>query len=199
MKYKYQVIFLGVILLTYCLIFVQCATKVEPNPAPGVVRLYLVTNPADTCIQIGFDSLTVTENDLFTLIISQMKTYTNETNYAHLYEDFSGYQDQDLFYNLLERDQNSYVPQMISETYVPPDNYSKIEFVIYPSESVFIQGLTLPIEISDDYDPLISFDHSFTLKENQEYDIYIQFNAFQSISRWRDTYIFTPDFQIINY
>ncbi|MDW7680150.1 MAG: hypothetical protein SCK70_06275, partial [bacterium] len=64
---------------------------------------------------------------------------------------------------------------------------------------VLIQGLTFPIEIPDDYDPLTSFDHNFTIKENQEYDIYIQFNAFQSISRWRDTYIFTPVFEIINY
>ncbi|MDW7680480.1 MAG: hypothetical protein SCK70_07930, partial [bacterium] len=121
MKLKYQVIFLSTILLTYCLIFFQCATKVEPNPDPGVIRLYLVTNPADTCIQIGFDSLVVTNNDLFNLIISQMKAYTNETNYAHLYKDFSGYQDEDIQYNLLEREQHSYVPQMISETYVPPN------------------------------------------------------------------------------
>jgi len=200
MNYKYRTIFLCfILLLAYCVILFQCTTKVEPNPDPGVIRIYLVTNPADTCIQIGFDSLVVSSNDQFVLIVSQMKAYTNDTNYVRLYKNFSGYQDEDISHNLLERRLDKYVPQMISETYVPPNNYKKLEFVIYPSETVTIQGLTFPIEIPDDYDPLIIFDHSFTIKENQEYDIYIQFNAFQSITRWRDIYIFTPDFEIINY
>ena len=132
MKFKYQVIILSVILSIFCFMFFQCTTKVEPNPNPGVVRLYLVTNPADTCIQIGFDSLTVSEDDFFVLIISQMKAYTNEINYTHLYKDFTGYQDEDMWYNLLDRDQGSYVPQLISETYIAPNSYNKIEFVLYP-------------------------------------------------------------------
>lgn len=198
MKFKYQAIVKSIILITSFLIIVQCATNVEPNPDPGIIRLYLVTNPADTCIQIGFDSLTISDKDIFLLIISQMKAYTNETNYAHLYKNFAGYQDEDLFYNLLERDQGHYVSQLISETYVPPGNYSQIEFVVYPFEQVYIQGLIFPIEIPDDYDPLIRFDHSFTIKENQVYNIYIQFNAFKSITRWCDTYIFTPDIEVIN-
>jgi hypothetical protein len=171
---------------------------VESNPDPGVLRIYLVTNQADTCIQMGFDSLTIINSDKFPLTITQMKAYTDEINYAQLFKDFEGYKDEDIEYNLFEREQDKFIPQKIVETYIPPNRYEKVEFVVDTSGYVTIQGLAFPIETPDDYDPLISFDHNFTIDENQEYDIYIQFNAFQSITRWRDIYIFTKNFEIIN-
>lgn len=196
MKLKYQVIILASILLS--LIFFQCTNNVESNPDPGVLRIYLVTNQADTCIQMGFDSLTIINSDKFPLTITQMKAYTDEINYAQLFKDFEGYKDEDIEYNLFEREQDRFIPQKIVETYIPPNSYERVEFVVDTSGYVTIQGLAFPIETPDDYDPLISFDHNFTIDENQEYDIYIQFNAFQSITRWRDIYIFTKNFEIIN-
>jgi hypothetical protein len=196
MKIKYLVIFLGSILSA--LLFIQCTSNVDSNPDPGVLRINIVTNPADTCIQIGFDSLFITNNDNFPLIISQIKTYTADENYAQLFPNFAGYKDEDIEYNFLEREQDSFVPQKIVESYIPPDAYNKIMFIIYPMESVTIQGLTFPIKTADDYDPLITLDCNYSIDQNQEYEIYIRFNAFQSITRWRDTYYFTPIFEIIS-
>ena len=189
-------IFLSSVLLT--LLLLQCNDNLSSNPDPAVLRIYLVTNPADTSIKIGFDSLTVTNSDNFTLTIGQMKIYSEENNYAKLFMDFSGYKDVEVEYNLLQRKQGKFVPQKIAETYIPPNIYKKVEFVVYPPKNVTIHGLTFPIEIPDDYEPLIGLDLNFKIDQNEEYDIYIRFNAFQSITRWRDTYIFTPIFEILN-
>ncbi len=196
MKCKRLLIFLSSVLFT--LLFLRCNDNLNSNPDPGVLRIYLVTNPADTTIKIGFDSLTVTNSDNFTITIGQMKIYSEDNNYAKLFTNFSGYKDEEVEYNLLQRKQGKFVPQMIAETYIPPNEYKKVEFVVYPPKNVTIYGLTFPIEIPDDYEPLISLDHNFKIDQNEEYDIYIRFNAFHSITRWRDTYIFTPIFEIIN-
>ncbi len=176
----------------------QCTNDLGTSPAPAILRVYLVTNPADTTIRIGFDTLTVTHSDQFALTIGQMKVYSNDSIYARLFSDFSGYRDEEKEYNLLQRDADSFVPQKIAETYIPPKSYQAIEFVVYPPKQVTIHGLTFPIEIPDGYQPLIRMDCPFVAQSHDEYAIYIRFDAFKSIKRWRDTYMFTPYFEIIN-
>ncbi|APF19563.1 protein of unknown function (DUF4382) [Caldithrix abyssi DSM 13497] len=183
----------------FCALLLMCCNDhLGSSPDPAVLRIYLVTNPADTTIQIGFDSLTVTTKDDFSLTISQMKVYSQEGIYAKLFSSFSGYKDEETEYNLLERQSGSFIPQKIVESHIPPNQYQRIEFVVYPPDEVTIHGLTFPIDIPEGYKPLITMECPFIADENEEHNIYIQFNAFKSIKRWRDTYIFTPSFELIN-
>ncbi len=184
--------------ILFALMLVHCNDNLGSSPDPAVLRIYLVTNNADTTIQIGFDTLTVTNSDNFSLTISQMKVYSEDSIYAKLFTSFSGYKDEETEYNLLQRQSGSFIHQKIAETYIPPNRYQRIEFVVYPPKEVTIHGLTFPIEIPDGYKPLININCPFVVDQNDEHDIYIQFNAFKSIKRWRDKYIFTPNFEIIN-
>ncbi|GEM_PF-6193297 len=179
-------------------LLLYCSNNLGSSPDPAVLRIFLVTNQADTTIQIGFDTLTVSSSDHFELTVGQMKVYTNDSIYARLFSDFSGYKDEEKEYNLLQREASVFVPQKIAETYIPPNSYQNIEFVVYPPKDVTIHGLTFPIEIPKGYKPLIKMDCPFTVYSHDEHDIYIRFDAFKSIKRWRDSYIFTPYFEIIN-
>lgn len=49
----------------------SCITGVEPSPEPGIFRVTLQSNPADSFIVIQMDTLTVSKNDWFVVTIYQ--------------------------------------------------------------------------------------------------------------------------------
>lgn len=189
--YSAAVIFGCIILL------LTCTSDVPHSPNPGILRLYMVTNPADTLAYMGLDTLRVKSGDQFLLRISQRKVFRADSVYAVVFNSLMANHETEDTYNVFKRQERSFVRHLIGEAQLPPDTFIEIQFVVYPDPMVVVGGVGFPIQPVDNYDPLIRLTHTFHIRENDTTEVTIQFNAFQSIKRWRDTYLFDPSFEIL--
>lgn len=196
---KFVIVFLFSAALTFLIIVPGCGTGVDDSPDPGIVRITLQSDPSDTILVERSDTFSVsTKYDaVFVLKVFQGRVY-RDTNFAVLYPSLTSYRQEDITYNIIEVDSSSnYKRFSVFESYVPPGDYTRLEFGISPSSDhnlkiVANSGKKFenPVELPPGEKLLVGFDQNFIVYSKKVTQIDVQVSPFRSIKRYRDIYIF---------
>ena len=185
------VLLLGLIL---SLNFLNCNTGIEDSPDPGILRVTLESDPADTVIIIVTDTLTVGENDAFIIKIYQGRAFEDST-YGVLYPELKSYSQQERYYNLINRENKQYIQFKIFESHLPPSAYNQIEFGI-DSDFLKLQNFD-EIEVITPPLYFIKLPVNFEIRNNRTTEVNVQVSPFKYITRYKDSYIFLPEMEVI--
>ncbi|MDZ7317620.1 MAG: hypothetical protein ONB11_00580, partial [candidate division KSB1 bacterium] len=148
-----------------------------------------------TSIIIIKDTITVSARDWFGVTITQGKIYHGE-NFAILFKDTQSYRVEDVVYNILERENGQYKKFTIYESYAPPNSYDKLQFGV--TASLLRMGFfNIPVQLRPGDALLVDLNANFDIKENQTTEIDVQISPFKSVVRYKDSYYFTRQMQII--
>ncbi|MFZ5518341.1 MAG: hypothetical protein ACOY90_17025 [Candidatus Zhuqueibacterota bacterium] len=178
----------------------SCDTGVVESPEPGILRITLQSEAADTTLIVISDTLSVTASDWFGVTITQGKVY-NGDNFAILYKDTSSYQIQDITYNILEQENDQYRKFTIYESFVPPGDYDKLQIGVTAS-LLKLGYFSIPIELPRGASLLIDLNQNFTVfKERRITEVNVQISPFKSVVRYKDSYHFMRMLEIagVNY
>ncbi len=182
-------IVLGAILLS------SCATDIQTSPDPGVLKVILYSDPADTQIVILSRRFIVSSSDYFGVTVFQGKVFSGE-KFAFLYKDKMSYRQEDVTYNIIERKAGRYTEFTIFDSYVPPGDYTSLQFGLN-SNQVRIGYLEIPVKLPIGDSPIRKLEQTFTVNENEITEIKVQISPFQSVKRYRDSYQFVPELKIV--
>ena len=174
--------------------FLGCNTGIESSPDPGILRVTLHSDPADTVIIIVNDNITVGEDDEFIISIYQGRSFADST-YGILYPEIESYRQEERYYNLIERENNQYVQFNMFESHLPPMSYDQIEFGI-DSEYLKLQNFD-QINVITPPSYFINLPLDFEIQKNRTTEVNVQVSPFKYITRYRDTYIFQPEMEVI--
>ncbi len=188
-----ELVFL-LLVLTLGAFLVTCS-NIEPSPGPGILRVTLVSDPSDTTIVIVTDTFTVGESDSFGVTIFQGKVY-RDSAYAVLYPTIKSYKQEDITYNLIKRENNQYHSYTIFESYVPPQDYNRLKFGMKATVLKFSNFDEIKVEAPQDSSLFVELEKQFTVYENRVTEVQVMLEPFRSISRYRDTYQFSPRVKI---
>lgn len=173
-----------------------CDTGVEPSPDPGIVRVTLQSNAADTSIVVLGDTFAVSPSDRFDVTIFQGKVF-REARFALLFEDTKSYRPEDVTYDVLKRENDEYKKYVIYESFVPPGTYDRLQFGA--SASLLVLGVfQIPVQLPSDAERLMDFYYSFRVSENGVTEINVEISPFQSVRRFRDSYLFDRQMRIVS-
>jgi len=208
--------YIATLCLAFYLCFSGCGTGVEPSPNPGIVRVTLKSNETDTTIIIQNDTSRFSRWDEFNVFVSQGKIVRGE-NYALLYRDPSIARIPVDTVNILKREwlngtpitpsdvaeitaKNSrYVRYTIFESYAPPGEYDKLQFNLTANEVlIFIpKNYANPIQLPPGVLPQVEFKRSIQVNEGRVTQIDIEIYPFQSLRRYRDSFLFDRKMEIV--
>ncbi|MBI3586581.1 MAG: hypothetical protein HY088_05585 [Ignavibacteriales bacterium] len=198
------------------LYFSGCQTGVEPSPNPGILRITLKADEADTTIIIQSDTSRFSRWDEFYFFISQGRLYRGR-NYALLYADLTIERTPGTILNILQREwlngapikptdvteintKNSrYSKSVIFESYVPPGDYDSLSFALIAYEILtFVPKVYQnPVQLPMGTAPQIQFPAHITVHEDRVTQIDIEISPFRSLSRYRDSFLFDRKIKII--
>ncbi len=186
------------LLLTFGSVFyLYNCSNIENSPDPGILRVTLFSDSTDTTIIIVTDTFTVGLEDSFGVTIFQGKVY-QDSAFAVLYPTLRSYKQEDIVYNIIKREGKQYVPFVIFESYVPPQDYNRVKFGIKPTVLKFSNFDEIKVESPQDSSEFVELYRPFTVFENKVTEVKIRIKPFQSIYRYRDTYLFDPIMEIVD-
>ncbi len=191
-----RVILFPFVLLTLITNLNYCSTGVESSSEPGILRITLQSDPADTSIIIVTDTFTVADGDSFGVNFFQSKVYHNNY-YAQLYRTTSSYSVETIVINILKRINGEYQKYTLYESYVPPEEYSRVQFGIN-AEQMRISRLDIPVLLPPDSSLLVDFYQDFKVEENKITEIIFQISPFKSVERFKDVYYFMRKIEIVD-
>lgn len=174
---------------------ISCDSGIEPSPDPGVLRVRLQSSPSDTSIFVDPDTFSVSMVSNFEIKIFQGKVY-KDSNFAVLYKGIRSYKQEDLIYNIVERENGKYVRFTIFESHVPPFDYDRIQFGITLEKIKIVGYGEISVQYPEDASPFIDLYQDFYVSENCTTEINVQISPFKSITRYRDSYQFIPDMRV---
>ena len=163
--------------------------------------LIMVISDVDT-LNIAGNMVIVSENNdynVFSVSVFQGKVY-HDSLYAVLYTGLTKYKTETRNYNLLEQVRGQYKPFVIYESYVPPGDYDLLEFGLTASQ-LTLGVFNSPIELPEGESPLLKLTENFEVLEGDTTELRLQVRPLESISRYRDSFIFDRAIEIntINY
>jgi hypothetical protein len=179
---RIAVLFLVALILGGC-------TNYEETPEPGVLEVYFTSNPDD------IDSLGIRKGDLLPLGIREIVVYREDSAFSYVYPFPDCYEDTTRFVNVFEMEDSTFVPVLAGQTYFPPGRYTEIYFTAEPYESAIIGGRWIPIVLYGSSN--IHLPCEITIDERDTTRVILQFEASQSVYRWRDEYRCSPVFTLI--
>lgn len=192
------------------LLFFSCTTGVEKSPEPGILRVTLKANEADSILVILGDTARCSRVDRYNVIVSRGRIYRGE-NYADLYLTPSIDRIAADTVNLIQRQwldgrlvnsttdpfeiprwQTRYVGYTVFEWYTPPGTYDKLQFALTGIE-VFVaipRQFNNPLQLPEGVSSVMDFPASITVEEGKVTEVQMEIDPFKSIRRYRDSYIF---------
>ncbi|MBN2354585.1 hypothetical protein JXO59_00645 [candidate division KSB1 bacterium] len=181
----------------------NCSTGIVESPDPGIVKVTLRANAADTLIIITGDTLITVDGDSYHVKIYQGKAYTQDSIFAILYQNTSEYYEVEHNYNLLKRENGIYKEYTIFESFLPPDNYGKIRFgmiayFLLLTRGYAYGGIGIPMETPPGTSPFIEFPINFTIEENRITEIKLEIKPLQSVVRYKDIFHFVANMEVIS-
>ncbi|GBE27930.1 hypothetical protein BMS3Bbin03_01863 [bacterium BMS3Bbin03] len=195
MQKKYLMLVLSLFVLSGLgLIAFSCSTGVESSPDPGILRVTLQSDPADTFIVIINDTLTVSNSDSFGVTVFQGKVY-HDRDFALLFKSTRSYRTEDLVYNIIKRENDTYRKSIIYESYVPPGDYDRLE-IGFTASLLKIGNFEIPVNLPKNSNLLLKLPYPFKVFEGSVTEINLQISPFKSVHRYRDSYLFTRVVQI---
>lgn len=193
--------FRKLLLLILCAIFViTCDNSIYESPDPGVLRVILSSDPADTVVTIASKQFVISNRDSLGIKIFQGKVY-HDTIYAFLYRELWSYKQEEVVYNIIKLENDGYKSHKIFESYVPPNKYNRIQFGVNPTVLRLSDYILIDVVNEGDMDLYIDIGTEFEVFEHETTEVVLQIKPLQSLVRYRDTYIFKPviDVKEINY
>lgn len=187
-----------------------CKTGVEPSPDPGIIRVTMKSSEVDTMLIILGDTVKFSRIDYFDVIFSQGRLYKGD-NYADLYTDLSINRKNLDTINLLQRawldgrlitatdpvfdvdaSKSKYVSSKVVEWYVPPGTYDRLQFNFKGIE-IFVarpRQFRTPLQLAEGVTSIMNFNYTITINSGRVTEVNLEVLPFQSIRRYRDSYIF---------
>jgi hypothetical protein len=196
LQYK-LIYFFGFILI------LSCDTGVEPSPEPGLLRVNLMADKADSSIVISGDTLYASPGDSMEIIIFQGRAY-NDSNYVILLKNRDQAVAEDHRYNLLRRNNSGdYKKYTIFEYYVPPKSYNKLQFGISSKFLLLtygyaVGGTGVHVKNKPDENNIEEFLINFDVNQGEITEINLQLEPFNSLTRHKDVFWFTPKFEVVS-
>jgi len=190
--------FYCLLLLLIIVVFSACSdiNNVGDPSVPGIVRVVLQADPDDTEMVILGETITVSEGDSMAINVFQGKAWSVDDNYAILFPSVSHFFQDQLIYNVLKRENDSYLPYVVFESFVPAGKYNAISMGL-DGLHLFIDVYNIPI--GDDL--ILTFEGDYNVEEFTITEIIVRLKPFASMTRYRDTYVFerVADIYTINY
>jgi hypothetical protein len=186
--------FMGLSMVMF-LMFTHCDPNIEDSPEPGILRVTLESDPTDTTIVIVTDTLTVSDGDVFFISIFQGRSYQDST-WGILYPSIESYQQQELFYNLINRENNEYLRFKIFESHLPPMAYDRIQFGIDSRYLKLRNFDEITVITPNNY--YLTLPVNFEIRENGVTEVNVMVAPFKYIERYKDTYLFQPEMEVVS-
>lgn len=152
--------------------------------------------PTDTTITILNNTFAPDTLSSMKVKIFEAKAYI-DSYYAILMPTLDAFRDEGNQYNILKRENNKYVKYKIYESYVPPGVYNRLQLGII-SDQLKIAGYKIPLELPDGESLLYDFDLEFVVNEYDTTEINIQIKPFESLERYKDTFLFNRKLNVIS-
>jgi len=140
------------------------------------------------------------ETCFFPVRLFQARVFNgDECAYLTQYLDVPDYSSW--YFDILQRINYSYPKYTVFETYIPPGQYDSLQVGLSPASSPFdivrIGAMWIPVELPPDEEVLMNFDCEFTVHEGDTTEIVLEIKPLESVSRYRDTFYFVPNIEII--
>ena len=193
---KYILRIFLLMLFALSLFIFNCDTGVESSPNAGILRITLQSDPTDNSIVVTGDTLVASEEDIFEVTVFQGRAF-QDSLFALLFNDVESSRQQDVIYNIIERENGEYKEFILFESFVPPGRYDKIQFGL-TGNIVRIDNLQIPVRLPEGEELLIDIFIDFTVEEDKVTEITLQISPFKSLERFRDVYLFTRDIQVVD-
>ena len=176
-----------------------CDFGVDPSPRPGVLRVTLQAAPEDSVLEVQGQRYAARDRNDFEMIVFQGRAL-NDSLYADLYPDLDAFRQEDQVYDILEFEGGEPVQYTIFETHLPPATYDRLEFGLN-ADSISVNNettfLDIGVDLAEGEEQPMAFETEFTITENDTTIIHLQVRPFDSITRFRDSYRFSRDFEIV--
>jgi hypothetical protein len=207
----------GILLLGVLGFAIGCSTGVDPSPNPGIVRVTLRASGLDTSIIIQNDTSQFSRWDMFNLFISQGRVYRGD-NYAPIYASSSNARIPGDTVNIIGREwldgtpittadtaaitpaNSRYRKYVVFESYVPPGTYDNLQVAVLANEMIIYipKHYQNPVQLPAGASPSMDFPTSFSVAENHVTQIDIEVFPFQSLSRYKDSFLFDRKMTIVS-
>ncbi len=187
-----------------------CSTGVESSPNPGIVRVTLKSNEQDTLLIILGDTIRFSRVDHYDVTVGQGWLYRGD-KYVVLYANTSIDRIGETYVNLIQRQwldgrlilpsdsvfdvdayKSRYVGETVFEWYVSPGTYDKLQFNLKGFE-VFVarpRQFRNPLQLPDGTTAIMNFQQSIQVDAGRVTQIDLEVYPFQSIRRYKDSYLF---------
>ncbi|MBT4034618.1 MAG: hypothetical protein HOB84_10510 [Candidatus Marinimicrobia bacterium] len=181
----------SLLLLTSC----SEITKADEQIGPGILRVVLEPDPADSTITILGETYSYSENDSLGINIYQGRAVTVDSNFALLYESVNSWRQDQHTYNLLLRNEDEFVHHTVFESFVPPGEYASVSMG-FEGFHLQVGPYSIPVELSSDLDPVAEFPVEYTVEEGEVTEVHILVEPFSSMTRRLDSYVFSRQARI---
>lgn len=123
------------------------------------------------------------QDSLFTILLNSVESYRQSDDTVNVF--------------LRNETTDEFVDHTIYESYVPPGDYTKIEFGL-KSSNIYVYPYFVPVALPTDAKPQVSLERNFQVRENTTTEIVVQLKPLQSIERYRDSYFYNRKIEIID-
>jgi hypothetical protein len=170
------------VILSFALILLNgCSTGVDNSIKPGILKLF---------IEVDTSGFIISRDDSLIIMISQKRAYREDGTYANIYKTLSSlYMIRDTL-NLFDLDKN-----LLSESYLPPGNFTKIMLVVSSSNYIKINGKRFHLQ-QDTSSTSVQIKHRFKIFKNMVTEITLRFKLSRSLFRRSNVYIFKPVIEV---
>ena len=194
--------FYYLLLLFMIIVFSTCSdiNNVGDPSVPGIVRVVLQSDPDDTEMEILGEIIPVSDNDSLGVNVFQGKAWSVNDNYAILFPSVHHYFQDQFTLNVLKRADDTYLPYVVFESFVPAGNYNSISMGL-DGLHLEIGVYSIPLTLPAGDELIMTFEGDYTVEEYAVTEIVVQLKPFASMTRFRDTYVFERVAEIseINY
>ena len=165
------------------------------SPTAGFLTVNLKSDNTDTNINILGTDYGISDQDSMDLLVFQGKVFDADSNFAILFHNIKSWRQEEFVYNILDWNGNEgYTEFKIFESHVPPGTYDLLTLRLIASV-IEVGPYRIPISLPPDTEGVLALPTDFTVDEKRVTKITLSLKPFQSMSRYRDDYVF--DRQIV--
>ena len=166
------------------------------SPTAGFVRVIIQSDNNDTNINILGVDYNISDQDSLDLLVFQGKVFNADSNYAILFHNIKSWRQEEFVYNILDwNPEDGYTEFKIFESHVPPGVYDLITLGLIASV-IEVGPYRIPISLPPDTEGVLEIPTSFRVDEKNVTQITLSLKPFQSMSRYRDDYVFDRQIDI---
>jgi hypothetical protein len=198
------------IILSSILLLNSCQTGVEASPEPGIFRVTIVANEADSILVLLGDTARCSKYDRYDVILSNGRLYRGE-NYTDIFVAPTIDRIIADTVNLLQRQwndgklvgsgtdpfeipryQTKPVTYTVFEWYTPPGTYDKFQFGLKGIEVYVVipRQFHNTMQLAEGVSLIMNLTHPVTINPGKVTQMDLVLDPYKSIKRFQDAYIF---------